>query len=324
MDLQLDSGLDLSIINLHTWKKFKKPTMRKTNKTARAVTGDKMKFKGELTLPVTLNGTTKKVKVFVHKQSENLVGTDWMEHFQLWSQSINNFCHQRENSTTEAQEFKVELKENALPACKKKRKYHPRLNGQTEKFVDTLKRVRKIAQGTPNPNTPSTGSPAEIRFARKIRSAFNKLIPKQSKINTTEHVTRKRFLPGQKIFFQKNMPYWEEGMILSRIGKMVYIIQGQKHTHKRHLNQLKNGMKWILITRKMKQKNPSRLSMTHLTLNPLNTLPNNEDRRGRGNAQNPYCNTIWVARQTDDSFVCFGAKPDKGFLDLKSRRIRKW
>ena len=36
--------------------------MRKTNKTARAVTGDKMKFEGELALPVTLNGTTKKSK----------------------------------------------------------------------------------------------------------------------------------------------------------------------------------------------------------------------------------------------------------------------
>ena len=46
--------------------------------------------------------------------------------------------------------------------------------------------------------------------------------------------------------------------------------------------------KWILTTCKMKWKNPSRLSMTHLTLNPLNTLPNNKDRRGRGNAQNPY------------------------------------
>ena len=32
------------------------------------------------------------------------------------------------------------------------------------------------------------------------------------------------------------------------------------------------------------------------------------------------CSTMWVARQADDSFVCFGAKPDKGFLDLKSRR----
>ena len=31
----------------------------------------------------------------------------------------------------------------------------------------------------------------------------------------------------------------------------------------------------------------------------------------------------WAAK-ADDSFVCFGAKPDNGFLDLKSRRIRKW
>ena len=38
----------------------------------------------------------------------------------------------------------------------------------------------------------------------------------------------------------------------------------------------------------MKRKNPSRLSTIHLTLKPLNTLPNNEDRRGRGNPQNPY------------------------------------
>ena len=31
----------------------------------------------------------------------------------------------------------------------------------------------------------------------------------------------------------------------------------------------------------------------------------------------------WAAK-ADDSFVCFDAKPDKGFLDMKSRRIRKW
>ena len=31
----------------------------------------------------------------------------------------------------------------------------------------------------------------------------------------------------------------------------------------------------------------------------------------------------WAAK-ADDSFVCFGVKPDKGFLDMKPRRIRKW
>ena len=35
-----------------------------------------------------------------------------------------------------------------------------------------------------------------------------------------------------------------------------------------------------------------------------------------------YCSTMGVGRQSRR--VCFGAKPDKGFLDLKSRRTRKW
>ena len=35
------------------------------------------------------------------------------------------------------------------------------------------------------------------------------------------------------------------------------------------------------------------------------------------------CNTMSEVRQADDSFVCFGAKPD-GVLDSRSRRDRKW
>ena len=70
--------------------------------------------------------------------------------------------------------------------------YHPRSNGLPERFVDTLKRVLKKAIGTPtkkalqlflqvyritpNKSASSTLSPAEIMFARRIRSVFNKLI----------------------------------------------------------------------------------------------------------------------------------------------------
>ena len=69
--------------------------------------------------------------------------------------------------------------------------YHPRSNGQAERFVDTLKRALKKAKDTPsgkalqqflqvyritpNENTPSQMSPAEVMFARKIQPVFNKL-----------------------------------------------------------------------------------------------------------------------------------------------------
>ena len=63
--------------------------------------------------------------------------------------------------------------------------YHPRLNGQVEKFMDTFKKALRKNQGmdtnersiqkflavyrmTPNPNTSSGLSSAELMFARKI------------------------------------------------------------------------------------------------------------------------------------------------------------
>ena len=79
--------------------------------------------------------------------------------------------------------------------------YHPRSNGQAERFVDTIKRALKKAAGTPtdkaqqqflqvyritpNPNTPLAVSPAETMLARKIRSVFDKLLLKQNKIGST-------------------------------------------------------------------------------------------------------------------------------------------
>ena len=48
-----------------------------TSKRARTVTEDKIKFEGEIIIPVSLNGISKKLKVFVLKNTENLFGLDW-------------------------------------------------------------------------------------------------------------------------------------------------------------------------------------------------------------------------------------------------------
>ena len=69
--------------------------------------------------------------------------------------------------------------------------YHPRSNGLVEIFIDVFKRAIKKANGikaeneelldflsiywiTPNTNTNANMSPAELMFARKIQSVFDK------------------------------------------------------------------------------------------------------------------------------------------------------
>ena len=107
---QLDSGSELSIINLQTWRKLNRSIIKMTSKTARTVTGDKIKFDGEIIIPVSLNGIAKKLKVFVLKNTENLFGWDWFQKFNLWDQPINTFCQKVECITAEAEKIKMELK----------------------------------------------------------------------------------------------------------------------------------------------------------------------------------------------------------------------
>ena len=78
-------------------------------------------------------------------------------------------------------------------------------------------------------------------FARKVKSVFDKLIPRQAKFKKTVSPQKKHFYPGDKVLLKtyKNITFWEVGTIKQRIGELVYIVQGQKNTHKRHMNQLR-------------------------------------------------------------------------------------
>ena len=107
---QLDSGSDLSIINLQTWRKLNRPIIKMTSKMMRMVTGGKIRFEGEIITPVSLIGITKKINVFVLKNTENLFGSDWFQKFNHWDQPINTFCQKGECITAEAEKIKMELK----------------------------------------------------------------------------------------------------------------------------------------------------------------------------------------------------------------------
>ena len=79
-------------------------------------------------------------------------------------------------------------------------------------------------------------------FARKVKSVFDKLIPRQAKFKKTVSPHKKHFFPGDKVIFKaykNNITFWEVGTVKQRIGELVYIVQGPKNTHKRHMNQFR-------------------------------------------------------------------------------------
>ena len=98
------------MINLQTWRKLNRPIIKMTSKTSRTVTGDKIKFEDEIIIPVSLNGITKKLKIFVPKNTENSFGSDWFQKFNLWDQPISTFYQKVECITAEAEKIKMVLK----------------------------------------------------------------------------------------------------------------------------------------------------------------------------------------------------------------------
>ena len=64
--------------------------MIKSTKIAKSVSGEKIKFEGELITNSTFNGKTLKLKSFVLKNTNILLGTDWMTQFQLLDLPVNS------------------------------------------------------------------------------------------------------------------------------------------------------------------------------------------------------------------------------------------
>ena len=138
--------------------------------------------------------------------------------------------------------------------------YHPRSNSLAERFVDTFKRALKKNQGmdtdekslenflsvyriTPNLNTNAGSSPAELMFTRKIRSVFDRILPSTTKTTATrENLSTWFYKPGEKILFlnyRSGKSFWEEGIIMKRIGHMIYSVRSSKFDCRRHINQLR-------------------------------------------------------------------------------------
>ena len=70
-------------------------------------------------------------------------------------------------------------------------------------------------------------SPAETMFARKIKSVFDKLIPRQARFKKTVTLPKKRYTCGEEVLFKvykNNITFSKEGTVKQRVGELVYII----------------------------------------------------------------------------------------------------
>ena len=109
-----------------------------------------------------------------------------------------------------------------------------------EKSLENFLSVYRI---TPNPNTNVGLSPTELMFARKIRSIFDRILPNTNKTTATRENPSTRFYkPGDKILFlnyRTGKSFWEEGIIMKRIGHMLYSVRSSKFDCRRHINQLR-------------------------------------------------------------------------------------
>ena len=113
----------------------------------------------------------------------------------------------------------------------------------------SIQQFLSVYRITPNPNTISGKSPAELMFSWKICSVFHRLLPVRkkkftqiTKILKTQKYTPKYFRLRDKVFFKVYCgakKFWEEGVISKRVGGMMYMLKGKKYEHQRHINQLR-------------------------------------------------------------------------------------
>nr|CAJ00233.1 TPA: gag-pol polyprotein [Schistosoma mansoni] len=143
--------------------------------------------------------------------------------------------------------------------------YHPKSNGQAEKFVDILKRalLRWGGEGnveealqqflisyriTPSPNCQDGKSPAEIMFGRPIRTFFDVLNPKDrisglQKNNKGNCLKIREFKVGDSVYardFRPGKPKWIFGFIKKRRGTVLYEVMVENTLIIRHVNQLRD------------------------------------------------------------------------------------
>lgn len=93
IELQLDSGSDVTIISKSNWIKIGSPNLAGIQAVIKDAQLNHMRFLGEFTSKVSFQGKQINGRCFVSENDCNLFGIEWITGFDLWSQPPINFCN---------------------------------------------------------------------------------------------------------------------------------------------------------------------------------------------------------------------------------------
>ena len=136
--------------------------------------------------------------------------------------------------------------------------YHPRSNGEAERFVQTFKSAIRRGKHvglqkalcqfllkyrtTPHPSTGET--PSKLMFGREIKTRLHKLHPdevEKPKQQTSAKAHTRELEPDDRVWIRnyRGKPKWIAGKVIAKTGPVSYKVKAQGQIQRRHIDQLK-------------------------------------------------------------------------------------
>ena len=100
--MQLDSGADVTLIDTQTWVKIGSPELSKPATTIGAANGTEIEVVGEFEVNFTCAGFQGRGRCFVTKNTNQLLGIEWMEQLPPITKAFEVICCKIEEKPSKA------------------------------------------------------------------------------------------------------------------------------------------------------------------------------------------------------------------------------
>lgn len=164
--------------------------------------------------------------------------------------------------------------------------YHPRSNGEAERFVRTFKEAMKakdvdvnmrvsrfLFQYRATAHATTATSPAELLQGRRLRTTLDLVKPDQTKCvldaqtrqesSYNKGVAMRCFQPGDAVWvktYSRNQEKWTRGKVEAAVGPLTYLLKVGGNTIRRHVDQMR-----VAVSHQPKQPNEEAFQEIELT-----------------------------------------------------------